>query len=394
MDAGAAVGRTRDAVIATAGVLREAGRLAGQRLWDRGDRPRRAADATPAWLTRALQAEFPGLRVRSVEPVDQHAGTTDRARLRITYDDPGTGAPPPPSLFVKTAPPDVATRLFVNLMRLGVNEVRFYREIAPAVPIEHPRMFHADAGGAAQRFVLVLEDLAARGADFADVETNVTLEQAPSVMRELARLHARFWDSPRLRGDLAWLRAPDRRPHAAVERCLCAAALAPAQRRFPDVVPVELRTVAPRIMAARDAFEAVWARGPLTVVHGDAHIGNLYFLPGTVGFLDWQLAQCCQGMRDVAYFLIGSLSTELRRAHQHDLIASYLATLRAQGAAAPAFEEAWLQYRLHAPWFWIAAVVTAAFATLQSESIARTALARSCAALVELDSLGALASAS
>jgi aminoglycoside phosphotransferase (APT) family kinase protein len=143
-------------------------------------------------------------------------------------------------------------------------------------------------------------------------------------------------------------------------------------------------------MAARDEFEFVWARGPLTVIHGDAHIGNMYFLPETVGLLDWQVVQCCQGMRDVTYFLIGSVSSELRRAHQRELIGDYLSTLHDHGVAAPDFDAAWMQYRLHAPWIWIAAVVTAASATLQAESIARAALARSSAALLELDSLGAL----
>jgi aminoglycoside phosphotransferase (APT) family kinase protein len=380
----------RDGIVLTAGLLRESCRLAAERWWGRGNAPRAAAEVKPEWLTHALQADFPGVRVRGLDAIDQHAGTTDRARLRVTYDDAGTGPPPPPSVFVKAAPPDFKTRLFLNVMGIGSSEVRFYREIAPDLPIERPRVFHACMSGPAQRFVLVLEDLAARGAHFADVTTQVTVERARSVVRELARLHARFWNSPRLRSDLAWLRAPDRRPHAAAERCVCALAAAPALRRFADVVPAGLRAAGSRIMAARDEFESVWARGPLTVVHGDAHIGNMYFLPETVGLLDWQVVQCCQGMRDVTYFLIGSVSSELRRAHQRDLIGDYLSTLRDHGVAAPDFDEAWMQYRLHAPWIWIASVVTAASATLQAESIARAALSRSSAALLELDSLGAL----
>jgi hypothetical protein len=62
--------------------------------------------------------------------------------------------------------------------------------------------------------------------------------------------------------------------------------------------------------------------------------------------------------------------------------------------AAPEPDVAWRQHRLHAIYAWIAAVVTAAAATLQSEPIVRTGLARSSAAVMELDSLRLLDGAS
>jgi len=155
-------------------------------------------------------------------------------------------------------------------------------------------------------------------------------------------------------------------------------------------VPAELRAAAARVAAARDRLEDAWARGPQTLLHGDAHIGNLYFLPDAVGFLDWQVVQRGQGMRDVSYFLINSVPTALRREEQRNLIGLYLATLAEHGVAAPAFDLAWEQYRLHAFYTWIGAAVTAAATTLQAASIARAGLARSCTALIDLDSLTAL----
>jgi aminoglycoside phosphotransferase (APT) family kinase protein len=144
------------------------------------------------------------------------------------------------------------------------------------------------------------------------------------------------------------------------------------------------------VTAARDALEDAWAQGPVTLVHGDAHAGNLYFPPGDVGFLDWQVVQCGQGMRDLTYFAVLSLPTEVRRAHERELIALYLTTLAERGIAAPTPEIAWEQYRLHAFYAWIAAVVTAAAATLQSEEIVRAGLGRSSVALLDLDSLALL----
>ena len=353
--------------------------------------PARIADVTPAWLTSALQRQWPGCRVRAVETLSADAGTSDRARVRVVCDRGDTrGATPPDTLFVKLAPALTSTRLLVNLMQLGRTEVEFYRRVAADVAIDVPRAFHAASAGAAQRFALVLEDLGARGARFTNVAESLSLADAEQVMRSLARLHAGFWDSPRLRTDLAWLKSREHNPRYRIERFLCAATLPRGVRRFGDLVPAPLQALVPRLIAARDALEDTWAEGPLTLVHGDAHAGNLYFLPGEVGFLDWQVVQRCQGMRDVSYFLANSIPTELRRQHERDLIALYLATLGERGVTPPAFAVAWEQHRAHAWYAFIGAAVTAAAATLQSEAIVRAGLARSAAAVVDLDSAALL----
>ena len=140
----------------------------------------------------------------------------------------------------------------------------------------------------------------------------------------------------------------------------------------------------------RLALEALWTRPPLTLIHGDAHVGNLFFDGPEVGFLDWQVVQRGQGMRDVGYFLANSLAVETRREHDEALIRVYLAALAEAGVPPVPFSVAWEQYRLHALYAWIAAVVTAAAATLQGEAIVRAGLERSSAAVMDLDSLGAL----
>jgi hypothetical protein len=373
----------RDGLSTAAGLLREAGWLAldglASRAGGRGD------PVGPAWLTDILAARFPGVRVGAVHPLGGDSGTTDRVRLAVTYDDAGSGPTPPGSLFVKRPPARPATRLFVNLLRLGATEVRFYCELAADVPIEVPAVLHAAADGGGRRFVLVLEDLAARAARFTDVSQPLGVDAACAVVRSLARLHAAFWESARFDTDLGWL---TRRGEDPVGRCLSAVAVPPGLRRFADLVPPELHAAAGRITAARARLDAAWSDGPRTLVHGDAHAGNLYFLPDDgVGFLDWQVVQAGQGMRDVTYFLVQSLPTDLRRRYERRLVELYLGTLSEHGVAAPGPDVAWRQHRLHALYAWIAAVVTAAAATLQSEAIVRTGLARTSAAVLELDSL-------
>jgi len=356
------------------------------------DFPATSADISVAWLDRVLRDRFPDARVESMTRLDETAGTSDRARLRLTYgEDAESATPAPPeTVFVKLAPASVRTRLFSNLMQLGVNEVRFYREIAADVPIAVPDVYHADIGRVADRYVLVLEDLAARGARFSDVSTKITADVARRVVGELARLHAKFWRSVALADRLSWLRSPTHCPRLRQERFLCAAAIAPGLERFADAVPAEVRASSRRLVAARDALDLYSAGLAPTLLHGDCHLGNLFFDGDTVGFLDWQVVQCGPGMRDVTYFLINSTPTEVRRDNESDLLHHYLDTLGAEGIEAPAFEDAWLQYRLFAVHPWIASIVTAAAATLQSDAIARAGVARTCRALLELDTLSAL----
>jgi hypothetical protein len=363
----------------------EGARLGAARWFDRG--PARAGEIGRAWLTEALQPAFPGCRVGSVEVLGTHAGTTERGRLLVTYDDVGRGGSPPDSVFVKVAPVDLRTRLFVNLLRLGATEVGFYRDVASGVAVEVPRAYHAAVSGLARGFALVLEDLVPRGARFVDASQSLTVGDARLVMRALARLHAAFWESPRLRADLAWLKSRDDNALYRVERLLCAIGVPAGLRKLADLVPKELHAAAPRVLAGRDALEDAWASGPLTLVHGDAHAGNLYFLPGDVGLLDWQVVQCGQGMRDVSYFLANSLPTELRREHERSLIELYLGALAERGATPPDFAVAWRQHRSHALYAWIGAAVTAAAATLQQEPIVRAAMSRTSAAVLDLESL-------
>ncbi|MEE8311799.1 MAG: phosphotransferase [Candidatus Binatia bacterium] len=382
-----------DAAAMAAALVRESVRLMiGRLVSSRGEGPVPASAAAlgPAELTAAMSQACRGARVARVRVLDGHSGTTERARLALEYETVGEAGERPASVFVKTAPASLAGQLFVNLMDLAATEVRFYREIAPTLPIAVPRAWYAERHAATGAFVLVLEDLAARGARFTDVSDRADLETARRVVTTLGRLHAAFWNSPRFDADLHWLRPPGPRPSLRLERFLCRALVGRGTRRFADVIPEQIRASTTRIVAARDRLERAWAEGPTTLLHGDSHIGNMYFVGDTVGLLDWQVAQRGQGMRDVSYFLVNSVPTEIRRAHERDLIELWRAVLEEGGVCPPAFDTAWRQHRLHATYTWIGSAVTAAAPQLQPAPIARAGLSRACRALVDLDSLAAL----
>jgi hypothetical protein len=95
-------------------------------------------------------------------------------------------------------------------------------------------------------------------------------------------------------------------------------------------------------------------------------------------------------LRDVSYFLVNSVDTDLRRRHERELLAHYLDVLRAHGVASVDADAAWEEYRLFALYTWIAISVTAAAPGLQPPAVVRRACQRSGTALDDLASLDAL----
>jgi aminoglycoside phosphotransferase (APT) family kinase protein len=139
-----------------------------------------------------------------------------------------------------------------------------------------------------------------------------------------------------------------------------------------------------------DAIAALLADGTPTLVHGDAHLGNMFVDGGTPGFLDWAMVSAAPGLRDVAYFLGNSVPTELRRERERALIGRYAERLRERGIGLD-LDAAWQQYRLQLITAWIAAVVTAAMGSQwQPIEIGMAATARADAAIEDHGVVGLL----
>ncbi len=312
--------------------------------------PVEVEDITAEWLEGVLRAHAPGASLAAIEIAEAHSGTTGRARVLLTHDD----ARLPRSVFVKLAPFDEGQRAFVDAQDMGRSEARFYAELAAEVPVRHPRPWHAaydDAGG----YVMVLEDLRAAGARYPGPRDPGLPAFVERAIDALAALHARFWASPRFSaaGDLEWVARRSRGYGSAAELVGFAA------ERLGARLPEASRRLVEVYLPRADAVAALLAEGTPTLVHGDAHLGNMFADGDTPGFLDWAMVSCAPGLRDVAYFLGGSVPTGLRRARERELIARYCERLRAGGVALDP-DTAWEQYRLQTITGWIAAVVTAA----------------------------------
>jgi hypothetical protein len=274
------------------------------------------------------------------------------------------------------------------VLRLGLGEVGFYREIRDDLPTPTPKPYCARAASSGGRFVLLLEDLAERGCRFPTIESPLSLDELRAIVRNLGRFHAAFWESPRFAGDLAWVKSRHNNPHRGVDRLISARANDPAIARHREILPEVVCKNAHRVNEERELLEDYWSEGPLTLIHGDSHVGNMYFDGEVAGLLDWQMPQRCQGIRDVGYFLINSVDTEMRRSHQDELIDLYLSVLQENGVPQGDLDRAeiWERYRGHALYVWIASSVTAATPGLQPKEVAQRAMQRTGAALEDLGS--------
>jgi hypothetical protein len=337
--------------------------------------PRTVADIDAAVLSGVM-----GTTVRSVRVLGSDAGTSSRARLVLT------GTDVPDSVFVKIGAKAAATRLMGELGRLGDTEVRFYNELAPQLT-GVPTAYGADFDGWTGRYLLVLEDLPAESCDFPDTLHPISTDQAGLVVELLAALHATFWDRlPRDgRGPLGWLYTPS----GDVTSLLTGPLMHTSIKRLAGrtAIPVENG----RFIA--DNYRAVAAlidTPPHTVMHGDAHPGNMYFSGGKAGLLDWQAVRRGHPARELAYTLITSLTPEDRRGSQRDLLDDYRRALAAAGGPQLGRDDLWLRYRQGSLYAYVAALITAGMGGMQAEDIAMEGLRRGVAALDDLETVAAL----
>jgi hypothetical protein len=297
-------------------------------------------DVTAEWLSVALSSRYPGVKVNSVFHGTQIAGTGMKVRLLLDYNAAGHAARLPATMWIKGALHEYAKNIRAAFQR----EVLFYREVAPLQIVRCPQAYFAQTDEGAGQGIVLMEDLLASNASFGDPVQPASPELVATTLRMEAQLHARWWRSPEL--SMFGERGGSLRTDGVIDRLMAppswnAAMSMPRSRGIPQ----PLRDGA-RVHDAIHKLLAMNDRMPECLLHGDPHLGNMYFpTDGGIGFLDWQRMMRGPWIWDVAYTLCGFLSIEDRRIHEKALIATYLEELRKAGGEAPAFEVAWRLYQ-------------------------------------------------
>jgi aminoglycoside phosphotransferase (APT) family kinase protein len=292
----------------------------------------------------ARLSELLGVQVADVQVVGETSGSANRLRLRLRYEDPAVGLPE--QMFLKRN-----LERFTFPTEMYTTEVRIYRDVLPHLRIEQPAVYAIEAVEDDVRFVILMEDLTTRpGARVGFVLDHTSPDEVEGLLATLAHLHAAWWDGERLSTQLPWLRPPTQNA---------------AMRFWLEIGPRLTRNHlasghrAALVDTQRWSEASVWPaferlliadeHGPHTLVHGDVHASNVYYVPdGPGGLLDWQLALRGCWALDVTYLLTSALTVEDRRGHERDMLRGYLERLRSLGVEPPPLDEAWLRYRQNA----------------------------------------------
>jgi hypothetical protein len=362
----------------------------GAAPWVVGGRDYSFEAITAQELTALLSSPESGARIESICVQPASTGTTDRARLSLTWNAAGTDADLPSRLFAKGTASTLSSRIIGSTFGLSDYEARFYTQVYPAVSelTLTPYIARSGRGG---RFLIVMEDLSAdAGVHFFDAGEQAPLAHVENVIDGLAKLHGTFWNSPRFNTDLKWLTPYTGRPGNVLAQPTLRLATKKFLREHPDL-PGTVHRLTQFYIDNRQKFDRVWQALPATLTHGDPHLGNTFSrADGTSGFYDWQVIHKMSGFRDFAYFMGASVPTELRQAHEKDLLSRYLDRLVEAGGEAPSLAEAFDIYRLLTMESWIAVYATAAIGGMQEAEITDRAMARCVTALLDLDTEAAL----
>ena len=249
-------------------------------------------------------------------------------RLRLDYEGPAEGAPS--SVILKMGNLDAAGHpSYANRQ-----EIAFYRDIAPALPARLvPNCFEAVAATDTSAWHLLLEDLTDSHFIATEWPLPPTFAQCESIVQALARVHAAWWDNPRLGVSVGSWRdtaASDRILRSLVDQ------FAHFTDRYGEMMPPERRDLYKRLFDSAPRLLARYhSRRNLTIIHGDAHTWN-FFLPRPDGgegvrLLDWEGWSLDTATDDLAYMMAMLWYPDRRRRIERTLLDGYYAALLAHG---------------------------------------------------------------
>lgn len=300
----------------------------------------------------------------------------------------------PPSLFIKLPMDSLATHWFFSVTGSWQLESEFFKSVASTVPLRTPVTYATASAGS--RFFLIQENL------HEDPEvtlfTNPDMLEGPSlelVRRALdafARLHTTHYGHSAAEREaiLPVCHHPFLSTNMRlVSQTLNAMALKPCMKKLPGVIPSEVAKAYQLTQQHWDQLLEYWFSGPLSLLHGDSHLGNFFICGDEMGMLDWQAVHWGKGVRDVQYFLIDSLPAQVLADCERELLDYYVSRRGFHGDAIDP-EQAWQEYRSFSYHTLMTIVVSIGFGALNEEqdSLMQEILRRAVAAVVRVDYAG------
>ena len=305
-------------------------------------------EITADWARRALAAgglatasEITEVKVEKLSGVTNALGNLYRCRL-IGQDGKAFD---PASVIIKLPSDDPMAYWFAKWLSLHRREYVFYKDISSRGFVRVPTYYYGQFDPKSHRFVLALEDLG--GMEAIRQVPGFDEAHARRAIHSIAMLQGRCWetsDKPDLSGFGEFLSTKQSRIMQAVTLLTLPAAF----DRFGDLFTDKSRRLAESFGLRVSAHFTALATGPKTVVHGDFRTDNMMFggeNHETVAVIDWQGCGLGCGMYDIAFFLGFSVSSELRRSIEKDLLNEYHEIVTRLGAKNYTREDCWTSYR-------------------------------------------------
>ena len=310
---------------------------------------RRSEQVMPDWLTKILynKGALEQGDVASVEVLTQASNrgiVSNIGTLKVIYSENASGLLPT-QLFLKMSKPD----LHQEFLGLGRKEVSFYNAMADTsdeFPI--PRCYDAQYDAETGHSHILMDDLS---------ETHFqrpppippSNRHCEMIVESLARLHAMWWDSPRLGDEIG--EPFDEKISLETRRRL--------ENTLPDFIdylgdallPVQRRAYE-QIMESTllDRREKRYKEmSGITLVHGDTHTGN-FMLPSDIGhgkviLIDWHLCRINVAASDLAFLIAIHWSSQRRAVLEESLLKHYYDQLVTHGVNDYTWDDLWRDYR-------------------------------------------------
>ena len=352
--------------------------------------PRGIAEVDAALLTTVLRTSAAidsatSLATVEIEPFAVGAGLLSLLyRVSPTYDG-GSG---PDTLIVKFPIDLPHQRGIADSLGFYPREIRFYREVAPHSPVRTPVVHAAMMAEDSTDFVVVMEDLSDRTTP--DQRVGATWEQALASIDAMAALHAKWHEHPELE-QMVNTFPPMLNPgylHGLPP--IFEAGWVNAQVHGADYLTPELVMFGDRYGEHLE-FMLTTANTPVTLVHGDWRLDNLFFDGDDVMVIDFQISGLASGVYDLAYFVSQSIAPEVRAGREKELIDRYVAKLAANGVVRDR-DEVEHQFKVAVAQCFIYGVSSfPSYDDLpeRSQELVKLLLGRSAQAIVDFDALSA-----
>lgn len=304
--------------------------------------PTNITELTPEYLTKALRrgGHLSNGEISSVDASPLGAGVGfvgQLARLQLGYD--GDRGALPGVMIAKFPIEDPVAKYLAQMYGFYRTEAECYRQASTVgLGVPTPNVYFSEVSDDDTGTLILMEDLG--GARMADQVAGADLADAQAVIDVGAQLHAAWWESDHL-AELTWLRPLNNPAYMAVGDQY--AASWPIFAEMFASAPAAALEVGERIGAQLPlSYDWLMANRPTTLAHTDFRLDNFFFgRPGApVTVIDWQLSVRSVGAMDVGYFIVQSLTTEMRRDHGERLLRRWHQGLVDRGVSDYSWEDA------------------------------------------------------